>query len=53
MMQSLRFSTWAQPVTSRPWAIVTVALETLYRATGGRMFGASKHGAWERAVGVS
>ena len=52
MMQSLVFRAWAQPVVSRPWAIATVLLETLYRATGGRQFGESKHSAWEHAVGA-
>jgi len=47
------FKHWAMPVTSRPWAIATVALERIWRLSFKRLpLGRAKHVAWERAVGV-
>jgi hypothetical protein len=46
------FDHWAQPVTAKRWAFVTVALWHLYRLSGGRFFGHSKHAAWQKATGI-
>lgn len=44
------FDHWAQPVTHRRWALATVVLERLKRASGYRLFVHSTHRAWERAT---
>lgn len=46
------FSNWAQPVTSKPWAVVAVATDKVKRLTGYRLFVHSAHRSWERACGV-
>lgn len=48
-MLSLRFKHWAQPVTSRPWALLAVALSFVHRHTPIRMSRYS-HGAWRKAT---
>lgn len=53
MIESLRFSRWAQPVTSRPWALVAVALFRASQLTGHRTLNHAKHVAWERACGLA
>ncbi len=45
-----RFDHWAQPVTHRGWAVVTVILDAIKRASGYRLFVHAAHVAWERAV---
>jgi hypothetical protein len=44
------FGHWAQPVTSRTWAVITVVLDTIKRASGYRVLGTASHRAWERAT---
>lgn len=48
----MNFDHWAQPVKHRRWAIATVALWHLYRLSGGKLFGHSKHIAWQKACGL-
>lgn len=47
------FDNWAQPVTSKPWALVCVVLDRIKRASGFRLAVHSSHRAWERACGLS
>lgn len=51
MIQTLRFSKWAQPVTNRKWAIVTAVLDTAKRRSGYRLFVHASAKAWGRATG--
>lgn len=53
MFKSMRFSRWAQPVVSRRWAFVTVAVETVSRLSGYRLLCHQKHVAWQRACGIA
>ncbi len=46
------FDHWAQPVTSKPWAIVCVILYRLKRMSGFRLFGKATGNAHRRAVGL-
>lgn len=50
-MKGFRFSEWAQPVVSRPWAIATVLLYSASQVTGHRVLNSAKHTAWFRATG--
>ncbi len=52
MLDSWKFGQWAQPVTSRTWAIVAAALYALSQASGYRMLNTAKAHAWCRAVNV-
>lgn len=49
---ALRFSRWAQPVTSRRWALIAVLAEYASRLSGYRLLASAKHRAWERACGI-
>lgn len=44
------FQHWAQPVTSKSWAIIAVVAHTVSRATGFRILASFQHTAWERAT---
>jgi hypothetical protein len=52
--RALQFSTWAQPVVSRPWALAAVTLHTSDRLTRYRLqaLSAAKCIAFERACRV-
>lgn len=52
-MTGFRFRRWAQPVTSRPWALVAVVAGMVCRASGYRLLVHAKHRAWEHAVGAA
>lgn len=47
-----RFSGWAQPVISRPWAVATVLLFSVSQLSGYRVLNGAKHTAWFRATGL-
>lgn len=51
--RAMRFSTWATPVVSRPWALVSVLLDATSAAVGYRFLTGAKHAAWERACGIT
>jgi hypothetical protein len=53
MLKSLRFRNWAQPVTSRPWAVICSVLFAASRATGFRVLNRAKHRAWQHACGLA
>jgi hypothetical protein len=44
---------WAQPVVSKPWALVATVTHAIQRATGHRLNGHYAHRAWQRACGIS
>ncbi len=44
------FKNWAQPVTSKPWALVASVLDQAKRISGYRLFVRSSHRAWEQAT---
>lgn len=46
------FENWAQPVTSKPWAMICVVLSTAKRLTRYKMFVHSSHWTWEKACGL-
>lgn len=46
------FENWAQPVVSKPWAIVTTVLFAISKATGHRLFSYWKCLAWQKAIGA-
>lgn len=50
--RQMMFDNWAQPVTSKPWAVVTVLLDRVKRASGYRLYIHSTHKAWQRACGL-
>lgn len=45
------FGHWAQPVTSRPWAVICGLLFAVSRLSGHRVLNGAKHRAWQRATG--
>jgi hypothetical protein len=46
----LMFDNWAQPVTSKPWALVAKIVWRIQWATGHRLDGRYAHRAWQRAT---
>lgn len=52
LKSSLAFDSWAMPVVSRPWALVSVGLEAIKRGSRFRLAVRPAHRAWEHAVGV-
>ena len=52
-MKAFRFSEWAQPVVSKPWAIVCTLLFALSQWSGYRILNHAKHAAWQKACGLT
>jgi hypothetical protein len=46
------FENWAQPVVSKPWAVIATVVYLVARKTRFVLFGNFQHRAWEKAVGV-
>lgn len=44
------FDHWAQPVTSKRWALICTILDRLFRPIG--WFGPARHRAWQKACGL-
>jgi hypothetical protein len=47
------FDSWAQPVTSKPWAVVAAIAFRLSKASGYRVLNHFKGGAHRKACGFS
>lgn len=45
------FKSWAQPVVSKPWGVVTSVLFKISKLSGHRVLNHSKAIAWARATG--